>query len=342
MYYALSDQNEMVAPTATGQRATCPSCGEELISRCGDIISWHWSHKNTSDCDSWSEPKTQWHIDWQDKFPADWREVTIRKDGIDEFHRADVQTPDGTVIEFQHSYLSADKIREREEFYDKMIWVIDGGRYKSINYSCINAEKRIIRLAERWCYVCEFQCSFDSSIIDASTLMGIVGSIDNEIKNVMIQFIDKLPGVISSDVLKSDYDSVNARWRQPAYWDAFIVCTKRKGIQEDLCENIINMSDAIESIIKNKYPHHNIGIINSGLRVHKWNSGGGIEVTDIVERLSISGNTMIDQINKPIFIDGIPGKQDYIWSVQKSTLIEKDEFLSYFLKQSTVDNLSTV
>jgi hypothetical protein len=40
-------------------------------------------------------------------------------------HRADVKTPK-LVVEFQASSISDVEIREREEFYDKMIWVLRG------------------------------------------------------------------------------------------------------------------------------------------------------------------------------------------------------------------------
>ena len=40
-------------------------------------------------------------------------------------HRADVVAMDSTVIELQHSHLSPDEIREREEFYGKMVWIWD-------------------------------------------------------------------------------------------------------------------------------------------------------------------------------------------------------------------------
>jgi hypothetical protein len=42
-------------------------------------------------------------------------------------HRADVVADDGTVVELQHSPISLQEIRAREDFYghDSMIWVFD-------------------------------------------------------------------------------------------------------------------------------------------------------------------------------------------------------------------------
>ncbi|MGH1356894.1 MAG: hypothetical protein ACRBBS_17740 [Thalassovita sp.] len=47
-----------------------------------------------------------------------------------ERHIADVKTPEGTVIEFQHSHIDERERRAREQFYEQMIWVVDGTRLK--------------------------------------------------------------------------------------------------------------------------------------------------------------------------------------------------------------------
>jgi competence protein CoiA len=100
-----------------GLRGSCPHCRAEVIAKCGPINVWHWAHR-AADCDTWTEPMTQWHIDWQSRFPDELREVTIGN------HIADAQLSGG-VIEFQHSSLSADEIRERENHYGRMLWVFD-------------------------------------------------------------------------------------------------------------------------------------------------------------------------------------------------------------------------
>jgi competence protein CoiA len=116
----------MMLALVDGQRVTaepklpghCPNCGGAVIAKCGPINAWHWAHK-AADCDTWAERFTQWHADWQELFPPDSREITIGN------HRADVRSPTGLVIEFQHSALSADEIRERENHYGRMLWVFD-------------------------------------------------------------------------------------------------------------------------------------------------------------------------------------------------------------------------
>jgi len=116
-------------PIATGQRADCPGCGNEVLSRCGEINIHHWAHLSGADCDLWSEPETPWHRDWKNRFPEEWREVFIKGES-GEWHRADVAIPGGPVIEFQHSNLNPEEIRKREDFYNKyangIIWIVDG------------------------------------------------------------------------------------------------------------------------------------------------------------------------------------------------------------------------
>ena len=47
-----------------------------------------------------------------------------------ELHFADVRTPSGLVVEFQHSHIGEDEVSAREQFYGDLVWVIDGTRLK--------------------------------------------------------------------------------------------------------------------------------------------------------------------------------------------------------------------
>jgi hypothetical protein len=102
-------------------KASCPTCNGDLIAKCGELKSWHWAHK-TKDCDHWSEPESEWHRQWKERFPAEWQEQQIGN------HRADVLTPRG-IIEFQRSPIKPAEIRERESFYGKMAWVLDASSF---------------------------------------------------------------------------------------------------------------------------------------------------------------------------------------------------------------------
>jgi competence CoiA-like predicted nuclease len=127
MQFAIDYQNNRISPTKTGQQAFCPGCMGEVISSCGKIKIWHWRHK-VSECDSWYEPESEWHRNWKECFDSNEREVIIKKDDV--WHRADVYTKKGIVIEFQNSSISPEEIQAREEFYDKMIWVLNGQKFK--------------------------------------------------------------------------------------------------------------------------------------------------------------------------------------------------------------------
>lgn len=123
---------QRIEATITGQRGFCPCCKSQVISKCGQVKVNHWAHFDKKNCDSWYAPMTKWHLDWQNKFPKDWQEkIIINKEG--EKHIADIKTPSGVVVEFQHSYLSECDIIERSNFYSKkaerLIWVLDGEKY---------------------------------------------------------------------------------------------------------------------------------------------------------------------------------------------------------------------
>ena len=128
MKYALeNDQRIEPTPKAT---ATCPCCDSDVIAKCGDIKVWHWAHKSKQMCDHWWENETQWHRDWKNCFPEEWQEVVhFAEDG--EKHIADVKTPSGFVIEFQHSPIALEERTSRENFYEDMCWVVDATRLKS-------------------------------------------------------------------------------------------------------------------------------------------------------------------------------------------------------------------
>jgi len=102
------------------EKAICPLCNEEVISKCGEIKIWHWSHKVDSECDSFGEPETEWHFNWKKQFPNENQEVRM------ENHRADIRSSEGIIIELQNSSITPEKIREREEFYKDMIWILNG------------------------------------------------------------------------------------------------------------------------------------------------------------------------------------------------------------------------
>jgi competence CoiA-like predicted nuclease len=79
-----------------------------------------------SECDSWYENETEWHRVWKNHFSNEYQEV-IKYDSLtNERHVADVYNHvKEVVIEFQHSSIDVREIEARENFYGRMIWVID-------------------------------------------------------------------------------------------------------------------------------------------------------------------------------------------------------------------------
>ena len=121
--------------TKSGQRGICPGCGAKVVARCGRVKVTHWAHLSGKDCASWHEPETEWHRMWKNQFPIEWQEKDFIYQKTGEHHRADVHTPHGLTIEFQHSAIKPEERAERENFYSSigdMIWVVDGTRAKNI------------------------------------------------------------------------------------------------------------------------------------------------------------------------------------------------------------------
>ena len=106
----------------------CRVCNGEVIAKCGTHRVFHWAHLAIQDCDSWAKEETEWHRAWKNKFPADYQEFIQHDRQSGERHIADVRTPHGLVIEFQHSHLKPLERAARERFYGNMVWVVDGTR----------------------------------------------------------------------------------------------------------------------------------------------------------------------------------------------------------------------
>ena len=119
MQYA--DVNGERLESFKGGRGLCPVCRTKVIAKAGSLKVPHWAHESLTDCDRFSEPETAWHRAWKSLFPPECREVVVGR------NRADVITKDGTVLEFQNSPISREKILARQQAYgNKLIWIING------------------------------------------------------------------------------------------------------------------------------------------------------------------------------------------------------------------------
>ncbi|KOS06126.1 hypothetical protein AM493_08845 [Flavobacterium akiainvivens] len=128
MRFAIVDTELVEA--RSGLLATCPGCEQPVVAKCGSKKVHHWAHKGSRICDDWWEPETEWHRAWKNNFPTEWQEIFLPDIKTGEKHIADTRTPDGLVIEFQHSHIDPKERMIRENFYKTMVWVVDGTRLK--------------------------------------------------------------------------------------------------------------------------------------------------------------------------------------------------------------------
>ena len=126
MLYAYDESTNKPITAIRGVSAFCPICKEPVIPKCGKLVAPHFAHKSKNDCASEKyDRKTPWHYRWQNKIinpvPGVNVEVPIKGEYL---KIADVVTPSGIVIEFQHSPLTLEERLLREKHYKNMIWVI--------------------------------------------------------------------------------------------------------------------------------------------------------------------------------------------------------------------------
>ncbi len=143
MKFAIVDGNKIEA--SKGAKGFCQSCGAEMIAKCGEFKISHWAHKKIRQCDTWWETETEWHREWKGNFPIEWQEIIQFDRFTNEKHIADVRTDKGLVIEFQHSHINPVERRQREDFYKKMIWIVDGTRLQRDIPRFIKAQKDFVR-----------------------------------------------------------------------------------------------------------------------------------------------------------------------------------------------------
>ena len=117
--------NDVPTEPAPSVHGKCCLCGENMMSKCGRYVRWHWAHKARITCDPWQDSETDWHRYWKDAFPSHCQEVVHIDATTGEKHIADVKTPSGFVVEVQHSPIAETEARIRESFYQPMIWIVD-------------------------------------------------------------------------------------------------------------------------------------------------------------------------------------------------------------------------
>ncbi|HTI71330.1 MAG TPA: competence protein CoiA family protein [Candidatus Limnocylindria bacterium] len=127
MQYAIVDGKK--SEPMKGIKGRCPMCGAEMVAKCGSRVIHHWAHAYRQNCDPWWENETAWHREWKSHFPIHCREIAHAAPS-GEIHRADVKTSTGIIIEFQHSSMTDVERVSREQFYQNLVWIIDGSEFK--------------------------------------------------------------------------------------------------------------------------------------------------------------------------------------------------------------------
>lgn len=131
MFTALTMDNVKISieDALPGENYLCPVCGNSVMVKAisSDHIRTHFAHKRNVFClDNWKHDMSDWHFEWQSKFPIENREVVVKNAGV--IHRADVLI-NNTVIEFQHSPLSGEEFEARNNFYKNcgysVVWLFD-------------------------------------------------------------------------------------------------------------------------------------------------------------------------------------------------------------------------
>jgi hypothetical protein len=128
MKYSIVNNEKVEA--FSGGKGICICCGADTIAKCGLKKINHWAHKSLKHCDNWWENETQWHRDWKNHFPIEWQEIVLFDNQTGEKHIADVKTEGGFVIEFQNSPMNTNELKSREEFYKKLVWIINGEKFE--------------------------------------------------------------------------------------------------------------------------------------------------------------------------------------------------------------------
>lgn len=131
MFVAYDKENvpTFIDHAVPGEDYFCPVCKAKMSARRGEFRQHYFAHYPGEACtDSWDRQyeMSEWHRNWQALFPVKNQEVVVQLGDVK--HRADVLIGK-TVIEFQHSPMSADTFNDRNSFYHnlgyKVVWVFD-------------------------------------------------------------------------------------------------------------------------------------------------------------------------------------------------------------------------
>lgn len=145
MFSSLDNKGQLIdidtAIKCPTEKYFCCSCNGELIVKNGDVRVPHFAHISKYNCDDYDNDMSEWHRNWQKRFPLKNREVILKIDKdfqhgllFDKYcskrliHRADVLCY-GYVLEFQNSPITSEEFEARNYFYTlleyKVVWIFN-------------------------------------------------------------------------------------------------------------------------------------------------------------------------------------------------------------------------
>lgn len=128
MFVAINQNGEIVDIDEANPRDKyyCRFCNAPMIIKDGEMNAKHFAHVSGFCTDTWNYDISEWHRQMQMFFPKEAREVVVENGNTK--HIADVLI-DKTVIEIQHSPITAAEFAERNEFFIslgyRIAWIFD-------------------------------------------------------------------------------------------------------------------------------------------------------------------------------------------------------------------------
>lgn len=253
MLYAI-DENRLKIKPSKGKNAICPYCFEKVIAACGQINIHHWRHENITNCDPWKEHETEWHRQWKQNFPENWREIIITKNG--EKHIADIKTNSDLVLELQNSSISSTTIQIREKFYDNMVWLINAASFAD-NFSIRSIVRtRLRNLESKYKDDLNDSCNIEENLTGYLEEIKRIGEI---IENLQYQIDSIQSKIYKYEDFKEEFDDSFKNFIESNYYTYSL-----RGFESELIKNIKELDKNIEEIEKDINVQENkCKIINS-------------------------------------------------------------------------------
>lgn len=295
MRYALNNKGERIEVMYSGQREQCPLCNSVVFGKKGEVKKKHWAHYKTKDCDTWFDPLTEWHLDWQNFFPIENREIVITKNG--KMHRADIQLNNGMIIEVQNSPMPSKSILEREKFYGRknMIWILNG---KSL---ATHSEIKVINHPFLYYLIIEFPPTLPNNH------EYLTKEFFDEVL-IIYQFNDRGNMQLSSNkiLFSSVTDNTNL---------------------SDL--EIIQLKFSIVCSYQALYGHLDVEKFREGLKIHRRRKE--VNRKEIIFHKKY-WRSFVDKMSFPVFFDNLNGldKGELYW-YQMNKVVEKGRFLKKYM-----------